>query len=184
MFLDKFNKCLFPNLMQLILNQNATHIIIKYVSLISYPKNQFIINFLCDEVHTISTNKHSCCTYQKCMLLVDKIQQKKLIMSVVSIADLLFNNQFGNYLIQFVLNIENTEANNIIISKYFSNFYYYVSQKCSSNVFEKCFKCCSSEMKNQIIDNLCQPQIVQKLLFHVYGNYSKFILYICLYILL
>ena len=166
--------------MQLILNQNATHIIIKYVSLISYPKNQFIINFLCDGVQTISTNKHSCCTYQKCMLLVDKVQQKKLMMSVVSIADLLFNNQFGNYLIQFVLNIENTEANNIIISKYFSNFYYYVSQKCSSNVFEKCFKYCSSEMKNQIIDNLCQPQIVQKLLFHVYGNYSKYIYFLLL----
>ena len=182
-FLDNFNQCLHPNLMKLILNQNATHIIIKYVSLISYPKNQFIINFPGDEVQTISTNKHSCCTYQKCILLVGKLQQKKLIMSVVSIADLLFNNSFGNYLIQFVLNIEDNEANNIIISKYFSNFYYYVSQKCSSNVFEKCFEYCSSEMKNQIIENLCKPQIVEKLLFNMYGNYSKFI-YMLIYIFL
>ena len=62
-------------------------------------------------------------------------------------------------------------VNQIIINKYFMNFFENTSQKISSNVFEKCLECCEPEVKIQIISNICNPNMVKQLLFNMYGNY-------------
>lgn len=174
-----FNSFFFPNLLELIINQNSTHIIIKYMSLVKYPNNETLVSFLCENALQISTHKHSCCTLQKCIGSVDIYAQKKmLLMSIAQISDELFNDQFGNYITQFALSFEDRDVNAIIIQKYFYDFFTNISQKCSSNVFEKCVEHCDIETKHQIIANLCNPNMVKHLLFNMYGNYGKTFKYI------
>ena len=43
-------------------------------------------------------------------------------MSIANISNLLFNDQFGNYVIQFILSLNDIEINNIIIKNYLNNF--------------------------------------------------------------
>ena len=174
-----FNSFFLPNLLELIINQNSTHIIIKYISLVKYPNNESIVSFLCENALHISTHKHSCCTLQKCIGSVDIYAQKKmLLMSIAQISDELFNDQFGNYITQFALSFEDRDVNTIIIQKYFYDFFTNISQKCSSNVFEKCVEHCDIETKHQIISNLCNPNMVKQLLFNMYGNYGNTLKYI------
>ena len=173
-----FNILLYPNLLELIINQNSTHIVIKYVSVVKYPQNEPLVQFLCENALTISTHKHSCCTLQKCIGSVDLYAQKKmLLMSIAQISDQLFNDQFGNYITQFALSFEDRDVNMIIIQKYFFDFFTNISQKCSSNVFEKCIEHCDIEMKHNIIRNLCNQNMVNQLLFNMYGNYGNNLIY-------
>ena len=45
------------------------------------------------------------------------------------------------------------------------------TQKYSSNIIEKCMDCCDEETKEIIIHKYCEPYIIERLLFDMYGNY-------------
>ena len=172
--LNLFNTFFESNINNIILNQNATHIIIKYFTLIKYPHNEDLLTFFKRNILTISTNKHSCCTLQKCIELIQNKQQLyELIETIANVSHLLFNDQYGNYIVQYILEFKIKELNSIIVEKYFSNIDTFAFQKISSNVFEKCLLYSTLTERLKIIRFLCNKDIVHKLLLNTYGNYGK-----------
>ena len=166
-----FNECLKSSMLEIFLNQSSTHIIIKYISLIKYPNNQIIYTFIVDNIFFIATHKHSCCTLQKCLEEGNNIQRKEILMSLANISGQLFADQYGNYAIQFALSLRDEEANKIIISHYLFNFQNNISNKISSNVYEKVLEFCDFKTKQHIIKSLCNFETVKNLLYDTYGNY-------------
>ena len=166
-----FNECLINSMLEIFLNQSSTHIIIKYISLIKYPNNQIIYKYLVDNIYYIATHKHSCCTLQKCLEEGNNTQRKEVLMSLANISSELFADQYGNYAIQYALSLKNEEANKIIISNYLGNFQKNISNKISSNVYEKVLEYCDFNTKQYIIKSLCNFETVKKLLYDTYGNY-------------
>ena len=169
--MKKFNECLQSSMLEIFLNQSSTHIIIKYISLIKYPNNQIIYTFIVENIYYIATHKHSCCTLQKCLEEGNNIQRKEILMSLANISSQLFADQYGNYAIQFALSLRDEEANKIIISQYLYNFQKNISNKISSNVYEKVLEYCDFNTKQFIIKSLCNFETVKNLLYDTYGNY-------------
>ena len=169
--LNTFNNLIIPNLLEIILNPNSTHIIIKYISLVKSPNNESIVNFINKNLFSVATHKHSCFTLQKVIESVDVNQKKNLLISLAQISNMLFNDQYGNYVAQFVLCLDDKEANKIIVRNYLLDFKNNTSNKFSSNVFEKCLKHCDFETKQIIIKRLCNYESVRYLLYDMYGNY-------------
>ena len=169
--MNYFDKCLQNSMLEIFLNQSSTHIIIKYISLIKYPNNQIIYKFIVDNIYYIATHKHSCCTLQKCLEEGNSIQRKEILMSLAKISSELFADQYGNYAIQFALSLKDEEVNKIIISQYLGNFQKNISNKISSNVYEKVLEYCDFNTKQYIIKNLCNFETVKNLLYDTYGNY-------------
>ena len=167
----KFNEYLKKYMLEIILNQSSTHIIIKYISLIKYPNNQIIYNFIIQNIYFIATHKHSCCTLQKCLEAGNETQKKEILTSLAKISNRLFSDQYGNYAIQFALSLKDEEANKIIIFQYLSEFNKNISNKISSNVYEKILEYSDFNTKQNIIKNLCNINTVKNLLFDTYGNY-------------
>ena len=166
-----FNECLQNSMLEIFLNQSSTHIIIKYISLIKYPNNQIVYKYIVDNIYYIATHKHSCCTLQKCLEEGNNTQRKEVLMSLANISSELFADQYGNYAIQFALSLKDEEANKIIISNYLGNFQENISNKISSNVYEKVLEYCDFNTKQYIIKSLCNFETVKKLLYDTYGNY-------------
>ena len=166
-----FNDCLVNYLLEIFLNQSSTHIIIKYISLIKYPNNQIIYSFVGQNILYIATHKHSCCTLQKCLEEGNTTQKKEILMSLANISNQIFNDQYGNYAIQFALSLKDEEANKIIISQYLYDFQRNISNKISSNVYEKVLEYCDFNTKQHIIKSLCNFETVKNLLYDTYGNY-------------
>ena len=166
-----FNECLKTSMLEIFLNQSSTHIIIKYITLIKYPNNKIIYSFIVDNIYYIATHKHSCCTLQKCLEEGNNIQRKDILMSLANISNQLFEDQYGNYAIQFALSLKDEEANKIIISQYLYNFGKNISNKISSNVYEKVLEFSDFNTKQYIIQTLCNPETVKNLLYDTYGNY-------------
>ena len=169
--MNYFDKCLQNSMLEIFLNQSSTHIIIKYISLIKYPNNQIIYKFIVDNIYYIATHKHSCCTLQKCLEEGNSIQRKEILMSLAKISSELFADQYGNYAIQYALSLKDEEVNKIIISQYLGNFQKNISNKISSNVYEKVLEYCDFNTKQYIIKSLCNFETVKNLLYDTYGNY-------------
>ena len=166
-----FNVCLQKSMMNIFPNQTSTHIIIKYISLINYPNNQIIYTFINQNIFFISTHKHSCCTLQKCLEKGNDSQREEILLSLAQISNHLFADLFGNYAIQYALSLKNEKANKIIISQYLYNFKQNISNKISSNVYEKVLEFSDFNTKQNIIQYLCNFDRVKELLYDTYGNY-------------
>ncbi len=169
--IDIFNDIFINKLLDIFFNPNSTHIIIKYITTIKFQKTENIINLINNNVYNLSTHKYSCCTLQKVIENLNQNQRKKILISISNISELLFNDQFGNYVIQFILSLNDKDINNIIINNYLDNFNYNVTNKFSSNIFSKCLEFCDPETKQMIIQNLCNYNSIKFLLYNMYGNY-------------
>jgi hypothetical protein len=101
----------------------------------------------------------------------NNIQRKEILMSLANISNQLFDDQYGNYAIQFALSLKDEEANKIIISQYLYNFQKNISNKISSNVYEKVLEFCDFNTRQYIIKSLCNFETVKNLLYDTYGNY-------------
>ena len=169
--LNYFNNLLFPNLKDFVIDQNASHIIIKYVNTLPSPKNDFIIQFLLENASELAIKKYSCCVLQKCIEYSNN-KQKKDFLKVIAVQSFgLFNDQYGNYVVQYCINLCDYEINKIFVDNFLSNIINFSTQKYSSNIIEKCMDCCDEATKELICQKYCNKDIVEKLLFDMYGNY-------------
>lgn len=88
-------------------------------------------------VQQIGSHKHGCCVMQRC--LEKGREAQKLALADVIIASLqnLIQDPFGNYLVQNVLKLNNSERNSALFKMIISNFFRLSKLKFSSNVIEK-----------------------------------------------
>ena len=169
--LNYYNLLLQPNLKDFVIDQNASHIIIKYVNMLQYPKNSFIIEFLLTNSFDLATKKHSCCVLQKCIEYSNEQQKKNFLKVIAEKSYGLFNDQYGNYVVQYCINLCDYDINKIFVDNFLNDIMKFSTQKYSSNIIEKCMDCCDEETKEKIIQKYCEPYIIEKLLFDMYGNY-------------
>merc|ERR1719319_578590 len=98
--------------------------------------------------------------------------------SIVKHANTLVENQYGNYIIQHLLDLGPREVTDTIKEKMYGKFVRYSKQKFSSNVVEKCLRHSSNELKQCMHTKDWTTIIVRELLTKAgdlisdkYGNY-------------
>ena len=169
--LNYFNNLLTPNLKDFVIDQNASHLIIKYVNTLPSPKNDFVIQFLLENSYELAMKKYSCCVLQKCIEYSNNNQKKAFLKVIATKSFGLFNDQYGNYVVQYCINLCDYEINKIFAENFLYNIIKFSTQKYSSNIIEKCMDCCDETTKEYICQKYCDQNIVEKLLYDNYGNY-------------
>lgn len=97
----------------------------------------FFFEILSDNIVTIATNKHGCCAFQKCIEFADIYQRENLIQIIIKNSIILMTDQFGNYVIQYIISLKDQIFIDLIISAFKTNIEYLSKQKFASNVIEK-----------------------------------------------
>lgn len=99
--------------------------------------------------------------------------QKKALTHEIAINTLTFvKNPFGNYVVQFVLNLKISAVNVIISRQLMSDIIPLSKQKFSSNVIEKCLEHNSVEMNKEMVQHIMNEKTHHlDLLSDQYGNY-------------
>jgi len=169
--LISFTNNLIPIMPKIITDLNGSFVLIHYATVIAYPNNNIIFNFLANNIIEVSRKSYSCSALQKCIDIGNEMQKNLLLESISKNSKYLILNQFGNYVIQFVITKNIVNINDKIIEGFLDNIIFLAKQKYSSNVIEKCFDFCSQEMRNKIIDKLSDENIIKDLLKDMYGNY-------------
>lgn len=128
----------------LINDLNGNHVIQKCIFKFPPTKFDFIIDAIVeqDNIIKISTHKHGCCVLQKLLSVCTLQQIFKISVKIVQFLPGLINDQFGNYIIQFLLDIK--ELDFYLLGEIFSKLSNELCQlsclKFSSNVVEKFVK--------------------------------------------
>ena len=156
----------------------GNHIMQKYLITIHSPEHtEFIYNYVCENFMEIARTKHGVCVIQKCVSEGDEKKRAKIYELIMSNFELLIKDQYGNYLIQYILintkTKEKLEEIMPIIKKIEDNLIYYCKSQFSSNVIEKCFENNENYVKEYILGYLLthyKDNIIE-LLLNPYGIY-------------
>ena len=131
-------------IVQLINDLNGNHVIQRCIFKFPPSKLGFIIDAIIykNNITTISTHKHGCCVLQKLLSMCTLQQTFKISVKVVQFLPNLINDQFGNYIVQFLLDTDELNFYFLpeVFNKLASELHQLSCMKFSSNVVEKFIK--------------------------------------------
>lgn len=171
-----------PHIIKLIKNLNGNHVIQKILNKYLPEKCQFIYDSIVDNLLVVATHKHGCCVLQKCLNHVNADQLAEFADAILECDTFsrLVNDQFGNYVLQYLISINCIEVDCRLFQNLASNgLRDLCNLKFSSNVIEKLMKNCYmnepvlisfSELKFSII-RLILATDINKIINDPYGNY-------------
>ena len=168
--LNYFIEIIKPFIIPLLKELNGTHIIQKLLT--EHPESGESINkIIVDNCSSLATHRHGCCVLQKFLDGPYKKLRNDLIQNLINNCLVLITDQFGNYVIQTVLLLNNKKTSSEIAMKIAGNVPYYSKHRYSSNVVEKCFDFCGEEEKKIFVEKLSPPEIFEELILDDHGNY-------------
>ena len=165
-FLNSIKPYIIPLLKEL----NGTHIINKFMN--EHPEYADEINkIIVDNCSLLATHRHGCCILQKLLEGPNRKLKNNLIKSLIENCFVLIIDQFGNYVIQSILLLNDIKASSAIAMKICDNVPYYSKHRYSSNVIEKCFYFCGKRERKKLIEKITPPDVISELILDEHGNY-------------
>jgi len=162
---------LLPSIVDLCLNTNGNHVIQKAVQCLSCKDKNFIFEAVMANCKKIACHRHGCCVLQRCLDAASNDQQRVLISTVISHALELMQDPFGNYVVQYVLDLGRQTEAWAVAEKCIGNVALLSTQKFSSNVMEKCLEKANDNLLKSIVTELSNPSAIVELLLDQYANY-------------
>lgn len=71
---------------------------------------------------------------------------------------------------KYYINLCDYEVNKIFVQNFLYDILKFSAQKYSSDIIEKCMNCCDEDTRELINKKYCEPNIIEKILFDIYGN--------------
>lgn len=169
---EKMKKNLQGNICEIANDENANHIIQKFILLIKFPFNDFVYEEIYNNFVKIAVTKYGCCVVQKCLMNGNQSQQQKIIVLILQNTFYLISNQFGNYVYQCLIFLNDDRIIMEIYKIIYAKIILLCKEKYSSNVIEKIFEIRNKSLINDIAANICQNEYnIMELVTDQYGNY-------------
>lgn len=119
----------------------------------------------------IACHKHGCCIMQKCIDAGAPPQRHSLVMAIAELTQVFVRNPFGNYVVQYVLEMNVREVNKVIGMKLLGSILELGKEKFSSNVIEKCLEFNDPEITSLMVQEILSANTFYHFLMDQYGNY-------------
>ena len=159
-----------PFIIPLLKEMHGAHIINKFISI--HPEYSSDINkLIIDNCSSLATHKHGCCFLQKILESPDSPMKNQLIRNLIDNFFVLIIDQFGNYVIQSILFLNNNKYSSEIALRISESAPYYSKHRYSSNVIEKCFDFCGKKERKILVQKVCSPEVIADLILDEHGNY-------------
>ena len=138
---------------------------------IKYPRNEKLYSEVYKNFVPLCKNKHGCCVIQKCIDFGTEVQKNKLLELSNLNCENLISDQFGNYVIQFVLGLNLPIINSKVYEILKKDLINLCKEKYASNVIEK-FLINKSQESIEIINILIKNEdYLHELIKDPFGNY-------------
>ncbi|XVF74932.1 hypothetical protein PTKIN_Ptkin13bG0149700 [Pterospermum kingtungense] len=126
------------HIMKCVCDQNGNHVIQKCIECVPTNRIEFIISAFCGQVATLSTHPYGCRVIQRVLEhCSDEPQTQCIVDEILDASYSLSQDQYGNYVIQHVLERGKPHERRHIISKLTGKIVQMSQHKYASNVVEK-----------------------------------------------
>ena len=159
-------KHLFP----LCFDKNGNHVFQKIIRLYPKTKNDFIYNQLNQSAIEICKLKQGATILQTSLKYANESQKSSLLHTILDDISTLINDEYGNYIIQFILELKEKEFNEIIYNYITKNTLSLSKKKFSSNVIDKSI-IQDDELSIKLIKHMLDSKVIPEMIKDQYGNY-------------
>lgn len=160
-----------PGFLSLIKDLNGNHVVQRCLQCLGIEDNKFIFVAAAKYCVDIATHRHGCCVLQRCISHSIGEHQEKLIAEISANGLLLAQDAYGNYVVQFILELRIPSATSTLTSQFEGNYVHLSTQKFSSHVVEKCLDVLNYESRSRIIHELLSVSHFEQLLQDPHANY-------------
>ncbi|KAF5744585.1 Pumilio 2 isoform 1 [Tripterygium wilfordii] len=127
------------HVMRCVRDQNGNHVIQKCIECVPEDSIQFIVTTFFDQVVSLSTHPYGCRVIQRILEhCEDPGTQSKVMDEILGSVSMLAQDQYGNYVVQHVLEHGKSHERSAIIKELAGKIVQMSQQKFASNVVEKC----------------------------------------------
>ncbi|KAG7026192.1 Pumilio-like 5 [Cucurbita argyrosperma subsp. argyrosperma] len=143
------------HVMRCVRDQNGNHVIQKCIECVPSEEIGFIISSFEGQVATLSTHPYGCRVIQRILEhCSDEAQSQCIVDEILDSVYVLAQDQYGNYVIQHVLERGMRRERSQIISKLAGKFVRMSQHKYASNVVEKCLEHGDTTERELIIEEI------------------------------
>ncbi|XP_052199761.1 pumilio homolog 4-like isoform X3 [Diospyros lotus] len=162
--------------MKCVRDQNGNHVIQKCIESVPQGQIQFIISAFFGQVVALSTHPYGCRVIQRVLEHCDDpLTQQTIMDEIMHCVCTLAQDQYGNYVIQHVLQYGKPHERSAIISKLAGQIVKMSRQKFASNVVEKCLTFGGLEERqllvNEMLGSTDENEPLQAMMKDPFGNY-------------
>lgn len=150
---------------------NDNQVIQKCLNKLIPEDNQFIYNAIAANLIEVATHRHGCCVLQRSIDHSSPAQRMQLVTEIIFNSLYLVQDPFGNYVIQYILDLNDARFSEPLIRTFIGNVCSLSVQKFSSNVVEKCIRVADPEIRKVLVTEVLNRPRLEKLLRDSYGNY-------------
>ncbi|KAF8910948.1 armadillo-type protein [Gymnopilus junonius] len=132
---------------------HGNHVIQKLVEVVP-PDRLTFLPFLRDNMLALATHPYGCRVLQRCLEHLPDVHTKALIQAIHACTLELMQDQYGNYVIQFIIQQGREHDKATVISKIQGKLVKLSQHKYASNVCEKALLCTDSETRHTLINEI------------------------------
>eukprot|EP00002_Diphylleia_rotans_P014803 TRINITY_DN287_c0_g1_i1.p1 TRINITY_DN287_c0_g1~~TRINITY_DN287_c0_g1_i1.p1 ORF type:complete len:781 (+),score=164.92 TRINITY_DN287_c0_g1_i1:61-2403(+) len=159
------------SVVDLIKDLNGNHVIQRCLQRFAPEFNQFIYDSVAEKCVEVSTHRHGCCVFQRCIDHANEGQKMQLVREVVANSIVLIQDPYGNYVVQYIADLQIDHVNNTLCMSFLDKIFELSAQKFSSNVIEKCLRLSKGEPRSAMVRQLAKPEGILLLLQDPFANY-------------
>ena len=175
--IDVIFNALKPSLIPLCKSLNGNHIVQRFIESLPNRVEEIILIIKPHVIHLVVDNC-GCRVVQKLFEEIEPIDRlHDLVVEVLNNAADLATNQYGNYVVQNILEAGKPEHIAALINAFKGHFYQFSNHKFASNVIEKCIRGATKEQRDIIFAEILgtkgnyQNYRISKMAGDQFGNY-------------
>ena len=164
-------EALEPYVVKLVQDLNGNHVIQKCLTRLGPEQSQFIYDSVAKWCVVVGTHRHGCCVLQRCIDHSQGTQRANLIGQIISCAFDLVQDPFGNYVVQYILDLDEPVFTKALCECFHGRIVALSKQKFSSNVIEKCLRTAGMDTKRVLVDEMVSGGELDRMLRDSFANY-------------
>ncbi|ESW15078.1 hypothetical protein PHAVU_007G042200 [Phaseolus vulgaris] len=155
----------------LMINFNGGYVIQQCLKLFPPEQKNTILEVVAQNCYDIAVNRCGCCNIQKCIQHDDVPAFYDLVDNLISNAEGLAKDQYGNYVMQYLVKRKILEINAMLVSQLRYKYVGLSTNKYASNVVEDLLHYSGTENTAIIVEEIMKSPNFLQLVQHQYGNY-------------
>ena len=153
-------------------NEYATYVLQKIIAIIPDHKRVRLNNIIIENAKELSLNANSVFVLKKFIITNTIEENKKRLMNAIKKHFLIISqNPFGNYVIQYLLEVWTIKDCELIVNEIFNKVIELSSERFSANIVIYALKCFNNNFKKKLISILCFSVNIINLLKNKYSFY-------------
>ncbi|KAK4423277.1 hypothetical protein Salat_1910500 [Sesamum alatum] len=157
--------------MDIMTHPTARDVILECLLLFPTQPNQVLYEKAILHFQDLAIDKVGCKSLNDCIALIDGDQRVRLLNHIADVSNYLSYDQYGNYVVQNVLGLRNTDITNKITRRLQNQFIRLAMTKGGSHVVEKCMEASDNGIISVAVEILDCPRAPVLLARNQFGNY-------------